>query len=25
LKDGLAATYRWFLEHQSERRTSRFS
>ena len=25
LKDGLASTYRWFLEHQTERRTSRFS
>jgi GDP-L-fucose synthase len=24
LKEGLAETYRWFLEHQSERRTSRF-
>jgi len=25
LKDGLASTYRWFLDHQTERRTSRFS
>ena len=25
LKDGLALTYRWFLDHQTERRTSRFS
>jgi GDP-L-fucose synthase len=25
LRDGLASTYRWFLDHQTERRTSRFS
>lgn len=25
LKDGLASTYRWFLDHQTERRASRFS